>query len=127
VSTTLYVCETCRFNADARTDAGDAGGRHGGELFLEHIERELAARPLPDLRIAPTRCLMACQRHCTVHLRAAGKITYVIGNFAPTAADARTVLDYVALYQRSDSGQVPYREWPEGIKGHFVSRTPPFE
>ena len=129
MAATLYVCETCRFNADARTDAGSDGldGRHGGELFREHIEREFAARPVEGLRIAPTRCLMACPRHCTVHLRAPGKITYVIGDFAPTADSARTVRDYAALYDASASGQVPYREWPEAIRGHFVSRTPPFE
>jgi predicted metal-binding protein len=70
---------------------------------------------------------MACTRHCTVHLRAAGKINYVIGDFEPTADSAATLLDYIAKYQLSATGQVPYNTWPQGIKGHFIARTPPFE
>lgn len=127
MTTTLYVCETCRFDATARTDTGTDEGRHGGAIFLEQIRREFAAQPLADLDIRPTRCLMACQRHCTVHLRAPGKINYVIGSFEPTADAARTVLDYTALYQQSADGQVPYRSWPQAIKGHFIARTPPLE
>lgn len=123
MTTTLYVCETCRFDADTR----EHDGRAGGEWFADAIADELRDAPLADLRIATTRCLMACSQHCTVHLRAPGKIGYVIGDFAPDRAAAATLLDYVAKYQRSDSGQVPYNTWPQGIKGHFVARVPAFE
>lgn len=123
MSTTLYVCATCRFDATAR----ERDGRSGGALLLEAIEQQLRATPVDGLRLATTRCLMACNRHCTVHLRAPGKISYVIGDFAPDRAAAATLLDYIARYRRSDSGQVPYSTWPQGIKGHFIARTPPLD
>ncbi len=38
---------------------------------------------------------------------------------------AQAIVDYARLHAASDSGQVPYRQWPEGVKGHFVTRHPP--
>ena len=119
-ATTLYVCETCRFAPDER----EHEGRAGGEIFLSALTAQLRAAPIAGLRIEGTRCLMACARHCTVHLRAPGKINYVIGDFAPDREAAATLLDYIGKYQQSTSGQVPYKTWPEGIKGHFIARTP---
>jgi predicted metal-binding protein len=121
--TTLYVCETCRYDSANR----DHQGRAGGELFLEELKQQIAANNAVELRVVATRCLMACTRHCTVHLRAPNKINYVIGDFAPTADSAATLLDYAAKYHLSETGQVPYSTWPQGIKGHFIARTPPFE
>lgn len=122
MSTTLYVCETCRYDKEERTHEG----RDGGAIFFEHLQRE-ASLLNSDIAIKSTRCLMACTRHCTVHLRAAGKINYVIGDFEPNAENAATVLDYATKYQLSETGQVPYKTWPQGIKGHFIARTPPFD
>ncbi|MDB6060130.1 MAG: hypothetical protein JWM78_233 [Verrucomicrobiaceae bacterium] len=121
--TTVYVCETCRYNTASRTH----DGRDGGAIFLEQIQHQLARESHQDIRVTATRCLMSCTRHCTVHLRAPGKINYVIGDFEPTAECAATLLDYVGKYQQSETGQVPYSTWPQGIKGHFIARTPPFE
>jgi predicted metal-binding protein len=122
-TTTLYVCETCRFEANAR----EHEGRTGGEIFLAALAEQLHTAPRPDLQLKSTRCLMACSRHCSVHLRAPGKISYVIGDFTPDREAAATLLDYVGKYQQSESGQVPYNTWPPGIKGHFVARTPPLD
>jgi predicted metal-binding protein len=120
MTTTLYVCETCRYDDIER----ECAGRAGGAIFLEQVRRHLLAQPIADLRVLPTRCLMACTRHCTAHLRAPGKINYVIGDFEPTRDAAAVLLDYVVKYQLSETGQVPYSTWPAGIKGHFVARTP---
>jgi predicted metal-binding protein len=119
-TTTLYICETCRFAPDQR----EHEGRAGGEIFFAEFAQQLRAMPLADLRVEGTRCLMACNRHCTVHLRAPGKIGYVIGDFTPDREAAATLLDYIGKYQQSASGQVPYSTWPQGIKGHFVARVP---
>lgn len=122
MTTTLYVCETCRYDKDTRTHES----REGGAILFEHLQQQLAQHAR-GLTLKTTRCLMACTRHCTVHLRAPGKINYVIGDFEPTADSAATLLDYAAKYQLSETGQVPYSAWPQGIKGHFIARTPPFE
>ncbi len=129
MSTTLYVCETCRYDKLSRTHQD----REGGAILLDHLQQQLdhlqqkLAQQASDLVIKPTRCLMACDQHCTVHLRAPGKINYIIGRFEPTADSAAALLDYAAKYQLSETGQVPYSTWPQGIKGHFIARTPAFD
>jgi predicted metal-binding protein len=123
MTTTLYVCETCRYDSTHR----EHEGRTGGALLRDCIEAQLAAHPLADFRVTSTRCLMACDQHCTVHLRAPGKINYVIGRFEPTGDAAAAIVDYAAKYQLSATGQVPYSTWPQGIKGHFIARTPPLD
>src|SRR4029077_5918281 len=100
MSATLYVCETCRYDQDERMHEG----REGGAILFEHLQRQ-ASLQASDVVIKTTRCLMACTRHCTVHLRAPGKINYVIGSFEPTADSAATLLDYAAKYQLSETGQ----------------------
>jgi predicted metal-binding protein len=117
----LFVCDTCRFRPDQR----ECDGRSGGVHFAEHIERRLRDAPVAGVRLHRISCLMACSRHCTVHVRSAGKLGYVIGDFAPDAASAVTLLEYVDLYRQSETGVVPYRSWPNAIKGHFIARTPP--
>ena len=70
-------------------------------------------------------CLFACQRHCTVHVRGPGKVGYVLGDFIPDADAARAILDYALRHAASEEGVVRYAEWPQGVKGHFIVRTPP--
>jgi predicted metal-binding protein len=50
---------------------------------------------------------------------------YVLGKFEPTDEAAQAILDYAVLYAGSAEGIVPYRQWPHGVKGHFIVRTPP--
>jgi len=120
-SATLFICDTCRFKADMR----EQEGRTGGAIFAEHVERSIARLQIESLDLRRVSCLMACTRHCTAHLRAPGKLGYLIGDFEPTASSAETLLDYVKKYQQSETGQVPYKTWPSAIKGHFIARTPP--
>lgn len=118
----VVACNTCRFSADARDDA--AGTRGGARLVA--ALREVQAEPgYEAVAVQEMPCLFACQEFCTVHLRAPGKVAYVLGRFAPDADAARAILDYAVHYGRSEFGQVPFREWPQGVKGHFITRTPP--
>ena len=122
-SATLFICDTCRYRPDAR----ECGGKTGGVIFAEQVQRCAEELRITDLALSRTSCLMACARHCTVHLRAPAKIGYVIGDFEPSAASAAVLLDYVRKYQQSETGQVPYKLWPPGIKGHFIARMPPHD
>ncbi|TBU97193.1 hypothetical protein DNJ95_06575 [Stutzerimonas kirkiae] len=113
----LLICETCGY------DAANPEQPRRGALFAEQVER-LALERGVSLRLGRTRCLMACQRHCSVLLRAPGKIAYVLGDFQPDQAAAQALLDYAEHYRISNSGQVPFRDWPQGIKGKFIARIP---
>ncbi len=119
----VVACNTCRLSADARDDAQ---GVRGGARLVEAL-RAVQARDdaYSGVAVQEMPCLFACQDFCTVHLRGAGKVGYVLGRFEPGEDAARAILDYARLYAESEMGQVPFKQWPAGVKGHFITRTPP--
>ena len=121
MTTTLFVCETFGY------DASNPDATRPGELFARAVEQQLSIQPLPQFELKRIKCLMACKRSCNVHLRAPGKLGYVIGDFKPDKDAAETLLDYCGKYQQSETGQVPFSTWPSGIKGKFVARVPALE
>ncbi|MGN6691237.1 MAG: DUF1636 domain-containing protein [Sphingopyxis sp.] len=119
----VVACSTCRHSRDARTDAA---GVSGGARLIEALQRLKASDPrYAGIAVQAMPCLFACHDHCTVHLRAPDKVGYVVGRFAPDADSARAILDYAVHYAASAHGRVAYADWPEGVKGHFIVRTPP--
>ena len=119
----LVVCNTCRLSVDERED--EHGVRGGALMAAALRDAARGDERLQDLAIEEMSCLFNCSQHCSVYLRAPGKIGYVLGRFEPTADDAEAILGYAAAYLESEEGVVPYRCWPEGVKGHFVVRVPP--
>lgn len=119
----IVVCSTCRLSADQREDSD---GVRGGALLAKALRAAQAASPaLAHIEVQDMACLFACQRHCTVHIRAPGRIGYVLGGFAPDADAAAAILEYARLHAESEDGVVRYGDWPAGVKGHFIVRTPP--
>ena len=119
----IVVRTTCRFSHAQREDWQ---GRRGGALFAANLRAALSGHACKDrLAIQEMPCLFACSTPCAVYLRCEGKIGYVLGRFSPTHADATALLDYAAHYIASPEGVVPFAYWPEGVKGHFIVRTPP--
>ncbi|BBD99166.1 DUF1636 domain-containing protein [Sphingobium amiense] len=119
----MVVCFTCRLSPDRREDEN---GRRGGALLMQALHTVQQDDPdLAGVQVQEMACLFACQSHCAVHVRAPGKIGYVLGRFAPGEEDARAILRYAALHADSADGTVPYARWPQGVKGHFIARTPP--
>ncbi|OYX16705.1 MAG: metal-binding protein [Sphingomonadales bacterium 32-67-7] len=119
----VVACSTCRHSADAREDDE---GRRGGARLAEALRRVQAADGrYAGIAVQTMPCLFACGDFCAVHLRAPGKVSYVLGRFTPDEIAARAILDYAAHYAASEHGRVPYADWPEGVKGHFITRSPP--
>lgn len=119
VRSTLTVCETCAFAPGERT----RGGLTAGETFARLVESR--ADLAPDLRIRRHPCLMGCTHPCNVAVSAPGRIAYVLGGFRPDPEAAAAVLAFARLHAASPTGQVPFRLWPAGVRGHFVARLPP--
>ncbi|WP_116133744.1 DUF1636 family protein [Tropicimonas sp. IMCC34043] len=119
--TTITICTTCRRQAarDDRTLPPD------GEAFLVRVTEAAAAHP--GLQVRGTPCLMGCEHGCNAAVSAAGRMTYVLGRFEGTPEDAAALADYAALHAENDGGLVPFRQWPQGVKGHFVARVPPLD
>ena len=119
----VVVCSTCRLSADR---SEDEQGRRGGALLAQVMQELQSAEPcFAGIAVEAMPCLFACSRHCTVHVRASGKIGFVLGDFVPDAESARAILDYAMHHAASEHGQVRYADWPKGVKGHFIARIPP--
>jgi predicted metal-binding protein len=127
----IIACETC---GGAPLDEG---GRTRGAQLIELLRLQAASRlervEGPDggtvaaeraIQVSSTRCLWACKKSCAVMLRSPGRVGYVLVELEPIASSARALLDYADLYLRSEDGAVPYRSWPQELKGHFHCRTP---
>lgn len=119
----VVVCSTCRLSAGSREDET---GRRGGALLAEALRQVQGSDPAyAAVAVQDMPCLFACERHCTVHVRGTGKVGYVLGGFEPGEEAARAILDYAARHAASEEGVVRYADWPQGVKGHFIVRTPP--
>lgn len=116
----LVVCTTCRASAEAPLDAA---GRAGGRALLEEV-LEAASPGHGDVQVEGQACLWACSSFCTVYLSEPGKPAYLAGRFTPTPEAGRDILAFARLYAASETGAVAYRDWPEGMKGHFIARLP---
>ena len=119
-TTLITICDTCKRDGwDPETSPVTDGERLAGMV-------EKQAQGQSTVRTRRHSCLMGCTHGCNVAIQAEGKIFYVLGRFEPTDEAARGIVEYAVLHSRSGSGQVPFRDWPQPIKGHFVSRIPPF-
>ena len=119
----IVACNTCRHSSDAREDGE---GQRGGARLIEALRAVREGDPrYAGIAVQEMPCLFACAEFCTVHLRAPGKVGYVLGRFSPDEEAARAILDYAVHYSESEHGRVPFKQWPQGVKGHFITRTPP--
>ena len=119
MTTTIFVCDTCRFSL---LDKTGPDGRTGGEVLAGAVEALAAGRD--RIAVARQSCLMGCERHCNVAVTAPGKLSYVLGQFAPSEESAAAIVEYALCHAGTDTGQVPFKQWPQGVKGHFVARIP---
>lgn len=123
MKTWITICEGCKRSDwhDRDTDATD------GDVLAQAIEKFSQTTQVETRRVS---CTMGCERACNVIIQGlddAGhtKIGYSLGNFDGTNEDAQAITDFAVLHAQSATGQVPFRTWPVGVKGHFVSRHLP--
>ncbi|MBV7408306.1 DUF1636 domain-containing protein [Maritimibacter sp. DP1N21-5] len=117
-TTWITVCDTCKREGWAERGAEVTDG----VLLAELVEAAASGR---DVAVKRVSCLMGCDHGCNVAVQAMGKLCYTIGRFEPTQDAARGIVDWAEKHAASATGQVPYREWPQAVKGHFVTRHPP--
>ena len=93
-----------------------------GEQLAALVEQKCQDGPVKTRRVS---CLMGCDHACNVSIQAPGKIAYTLGAFEPNHEAADGIVEYAVSHAASETGQVPYRQWPEAIKGHFITRHQP--
>ena len=116
--TTITICTTCR--NEATRDSKESPPT--GEAFAATVAATASGT---RVRVRGVACLMGCSHGCNAAISAPGKMAYVLGRFDGTQEDAQALIDYATLHAESDAGIVPFRQWPQGVKGHFIARVPP--
>ena len=96
-----------------------------GELLIEHVRDVLREDGRDDIHIAEQECLWSCKRHCNVWFRDTKRFSYIAGDFEPTRQAAEAIVGWFELHGESELGTVPFRQWPDGMRGHFIARMPP--
>lgn len=119
MTTWITICDTCKREG---WDQGDMAQTDGEKLA---ILIESAANGLPDVKTRRVSCLMGCKSGCNVAIQGKAKLNYTLGDFVPDADAASGIVAYANAHAQSATGQVPYRDWPQEVKGHFVTRHPP--
>jgi len=119
MTTWITVCDTCKRD-----------GWEDGDMSLTDGERladlvEGVAKDAPQVRTRRVSCMLGCERSCNIAVQAPGKLSFTLGRFEADQMSAQAIVDWAVLHDKSETGQVPYRTWPEGVKGHFVARLPP--
>ena len=116
MTTTLYVCTTCRAGQDIPDDEVRPG---------THLLNTLQSEGAPEgVQIVPVKCLSACSNGAAVALSEPGKWTYVYGRL--TTEDAPDILAGAAAYAATEDGLVPWRERPVQFRKQSLARIPPF-
>lgn len=117
MTTTLYVCKTCKAGEVHENDADRPGAR---------LYAELSAAGAPEgVNIIGVECLSACSQGAAVALSEPGKWTYVYGRM--TTEDAPDILTGAAAYAATSDGLVPWRERPVIFRKQSLARIPPFQ
>jgi predicted metal-binding protein len=118
----IVMCSTCRHSADAKCGPD---GRTGGETLIAHMTDVLAERHMDGIALRTQVCLWNCRRHCSVVLHDEDRFTYFTGDHEPTRAQAEAILDWFVAHGETETGEVPFRQWPDRMRGHFIARIPP--
>lgn len=118
----VIFCTTCRHSTEEKEGPD---GATGGETLARTFEAVLAERGRDDVTVERQACLWACLRHCNVWIRDDKRFSYIAGGFEPGRAAAEAILDWFDLHGATEDGAVPFRQWPQGMRGHFIARLPP--
>lgn len=119
----IVACNTCRHSSAEREN--DFGMRHGAKMIAVLRSVQESGARYAGISVQEMPRLFACTDFCTVHLRAPGKVGNVLGRLAPDEESATAIFDHAIHYAASERGRVPFKEWPQGVRGHFITRTPP--
>jgi predicted metal-binding protein len=119
MTTWITICDTCKRPEWTDGEAQITDGERLAQLV------ETAAQGAPNVKTRRVSCLMGCKHGCNVSIQGHGKLAYTLGDFEPETDAAEGIVAYATSHAESETGQVPFRTWPQAIKGHFVTRHQP--
>lgn len=120
----LVICTTCKFSPESKFGPD---GRTGGQTLLAAVQTVATRRGRMDIEIAPQECLWNCTRSCSVAIQDDQRFSYITGSNMPDEDQAEAILDWFDAHGATADGQVPFRQWPQRMRGHFIARIPPMK
>ena len=108
----VSVCIACK--------SADGSAVLGPDLF----DAMTAALADSDVRVRPVQCLSVCKRPATAAVTSPDGYTFLFGDLQTDSGSA-ALLSFVASYQTSDYGLVPWRARAEVLRKGMVARVPP--
>ena len=118
----LVLCNTCKF-PDGRKLGDD--GRTGGQTLIAELRGLLADLDRHDVNVVEQTCLWNCTQSCSVVIRDTERFSYITGKHVATRAQAEAILQWFDAHGETETGEVPFRQWPDAMRGHFIARIPP--
>ena len=120
----LVLCNTCKF-PDGRKLGDD--GRTGGQTLIAELRGLLADLDRHDVNVVEQTCLWNCTQSCSVVIRDTERFSYITGKHVATRAQAEAILQWFDAHGETETGEVPFRQWPDAMRGHFIARIPPVQ
>ena len=118
----LVICTTCKFSAESKLGPD---GRTGGETLIAALQSVLQRQRRADVIIERQVCLWNCTRPCSVVIQDHMRFSYITGGNTPDEEQAEAILQWYDAHGAMPDGQVPFKRWPQKMRGHFIARIPP--
>src|SRR3546814_15540380 len=100
----VVACSTCALSKNAREDDKDV--RVGARLVEALRAVQASDCRYAGIMVQEMPCLFACTEFCTLHLRALGKVGYVLRRFAADAVAPGANTAYAVHHAASEHGLV---------------------
>jgi predicted metal-binding protein len=118
----LVFCNTCKFSDGRKTNEQ---GCSAGQILIAEMRALLADKGRSDVDVVEQTCLWNCAQSCSVAIRDSKRFSYITGRHVPTRAQAEAILAWFDAHGETETGEVPFRLWPDAMRGHFIARIPP--
>ncbi len=96
-----------------------------GRRLIAELRALLADAGRSDVDVVEQTCLWNCTQSCSVAIRDSERFSYITGRHVATRAQAEAILPWFDAHGETDTGEVPFRLWPDAMRGHFIARIPP--
>jgi predicted metal-binding protein len=117
---TLFVCQSCHHSSEERPNGQPADGA----CLLEQLNISRTEQLQSDhFEVQPVGCLWTCDKPCAVAFSAPHKPTYLFTNL-PTDETAPTLLKFGKLYLNSNTGDIPWKQFPEALQSVSIAKIP---
>ena len=94
-------------------------------MLIEAMQTVLAEKGRDDVAIEVQACLWNCTRPCSVVIQDEQRFSYITGGNQPTVEQAEAILSWFDAHGQTETGEVPFKLWPQLMRGHFIARIPP--